>query len=374
MSTLEAQRTIPFFNYSHFFESQEAELTVIFKEVGCRGAFILQKDNREFEKHLAEYTGAKYAIGVANGTDALIIALRAAGIGAGDEVIFCSHTYVATAASIHFAGATPIAADCGPDHMIDSDSVRQKITAKTKAIMPTQLNGRTADMDALQAIADEYNLIIIEDAAQGLGSKFKGKMAGTFGLAGTISFYPAKTLGCLGDGGAILTNDEEMYHKMNLLRDHGRDEKGEIVAWGLNSRLDNLQAAFLDAQLKRFPKVVKRRRQMADLYQRLLSDISSLTLPPAPDMDTRYFDAYQNYELEADNRDALRDFLKQNGIGTLIQWGGKAVHQIEQLGVRASLPVTEAVFKRCMMVPFNTSLSDEDITYVCGKIREFYDA
>ncbi len=374
MSTLEAQRIIPFFNYTYFFESQEAELSAVFQEVSRRGAFILQKDNREFEKHLAEYTGAKYVLGVANGTDALIIALRAAGIGAGDEVIFCSHTYVATAASIHFSGAIPIAADCGPDHMIDPKSVRQKITAKTKAIMPTQLNGRTADMDALQAIADEHGLIIIEDAAQGLGSKFKRKMAGTFGLAGTISFYPAKTLGCLGDGGAILTNDEEMYHTMNLLRDHGRNEKGEIVAWGLNSRLDNLQAAFLDAQLKRFPKVVERRRQMAALYQQLLSDISFLTLPPAPDADPRHFDAYQNYELEADNRDALRDFLKQKGIGTLIQWGGKAVHQIEQLGIKASLPVTEAIFKRCLMVPFNVSLSDEDIEYVCGKIREFYHA
>lgn len=373
-TVLQGQKQVPFFNYSHFFQSQEEELTHIFQDVGRRGAFILQKDTLKFESLLAEYTGAKYAIGVANGTDALIIALRAAGIGPGDEVIFSSHTYVATAASIYFVGAIPVPVECLSDHMIDPASVKLAITPRTKAIMPTQLNGRTANMDELQALADQHKLLIIEDAAQGLGSRFKGKMAGTFGIAGTISFYPAKTLGCLGDGGAILTNDDLLYDTMKKMRDHGRNEKGEIVAWGLNSRLDNLQAAFLDAQLLRFPQVVQRRREMAALYHAQLSTLSELQLPCPPEIDTDHFDAYQNYEIRAENRDELKNYLKENGIGTLVQWGGKAVHQIESLGLSAKLPYTDYVFQRCLLLPFNMSLENSDIDYVCQTIHAFYKA
>jgi len=350
----------------------EEDFVAIFRDVGRRGAFIMQRDLRDFEQHLATYTGAKYAVGVANATDGLHIALRAAGIGPGDEVIFCSHTMVATAAAIHFAGATPVPVECGPDHLIDPKSVEAAITSKTKAIMPTQLNGRTCDMDALQAIAERYNLLIVEDAAQGLGSKFKDKQAGTFGVAGAISFYPAKNLGCLGDGGAVITSDEEVYRKLLLLRDHGRDESGEVVMWGLNTRLDNLQAAFLDYKLARYAEEVARRREIADLYQKLLGDVKELVLPPAPGSDPDHFDVFQNYEIEAEQRDELRAYLKENGVGTLIQWGGKAVHQFKKLGFNVSLPYTERMFTRCLMLPMNRSLSDENVYYVCEVIRRFY--
>ena len=369
MSTL---RQVPFFNYSYVFTSMEEDFVAIFRDVGRRGAFIMQRDLRDFEQHLATYPGAKYAVGVANATDGLHIALRAAGIGPGDEVIFCSHTMVATAAAIHFAGATPVPVECGPDHLIDPKSVEAAITSKTKAIMPTQLNGRTCDMDALQAIAERYNLLIVEDAAQGLGSKFKDKQAGTFGVAGAISFYPAKNLGCLGDGGAVITSDEEVYRKLLLLRDHGRDESGEVVMWGLNTRLDNLQAAFLDYKLARYAEEVARRREIADLYQKLLGDVKELVLPPAPGSDPDHFDVFQNYEIEAEQRDELRAYLKENGVGTLIQWGGKAVHQFKKLGFTVSLPYTERMFTRCLMLPMNRSLSDENVYYVCEVIRRFY--
>lgn len=372
MTSLSMTRNIPYFDYPQLFKTQEEDLTQIFQEVGYRGAYILQKDLAEFEKNLAQYTGAKYAIGVANGTDALIIALRAAGIGQGDEVIFCSHTFVATASAIYFAGATPVPVDCREDHLIDPESVRKAITPKTRAIMPTQLNGRTADMDALQKIADEYNLIIIEDAAQGLGSKYKGKDAGTFGLAGTISFYPAKTLGCLGDGGAILTNDDVMYEQMCLLREHGRNPQGEVVCWGLNSRLDNLQAAFLNYMLKEYDQVVARRRELASLYHGYLSAISQLKLPPAPTTEGNHFDIFQNYEIETESRDELKEFLKKNGIGTLIQWGGKAVHQFSGLNISAQLPYVETMFTKCLMLPMNIFLTDDDIAYIAGVIEKFY--
>ena len=366
-------RSVPFFNYPYVFTSHEEDFLSIFQDVGRRGAYIMQQDLRDFERHIAAYSDAKYALGVANATDGLHIALRAAGIGAGDQVIFSSHTMVATAAAIHIAGAVPVPADCGPDHLIDPNSVAALVTSRTKVIMPTQLNGRTCDMDALQAIADEHGLLIIEDAAQALGSRFKDKMAGTFGLASAISFYPAKTLGCLGDGGVVLTDDDEMVETLKLYRDHGRDEAtGEVVMWGLNTRLDNLQAAILDYKLKDYDAEVGRRRELAALYQERLGDMDELLLPPAPDSDPDHFDIFQNYEIEAGRRDELKAYLKEHGVGTLIQWGGKAVHQFEKLGFDVSLPYTERMFTRCLMLPMNRSLSDEDVEYVCATIRRFY--
>lgn len=365
-------RAVPFFNYPHVFTSHEEDFISIFRDVGRRGAFIAQQDLRDFEQHLAAFTGARHALGFSNATDGLHIALRAAGIGPGDEVIFCSHTMVATAAAIHFAGATPVPVECGPDHLMDPAAAGAAVTPRTRALMPTQLNGRTCDMDALQAIADKHGLLIVEDAAQALGSRFKGRQAGTFGAANAISFYPAKNLGCLGDGGAVLTNDDVVYRKMFLLRDHGRDESGDVVMWGLNTRLDNLQAAILDFKLARYDEEISHRRRIAALYQAQLGDIQELVLPPAPDSDPDHFDVFQNYEIEAERRDDLKAYLKEHGIGTLIQWGGKAVHQFEKLGFKVSLPYVERMFTRCLMLPMNRSISDEDVSYVCEKVREFY--
>ncbi|NQU85561.1 MAG: DegT/DnrJ/EryC1/StrS family aminotransferase [Mariniphaga sp.] len=366
-------RKVPFSNYPYLFKSNEDEFVKIFKEVGNRGAFILQKDLEEFEKNLAVFTGTNYAVGLANGTDAIWLALMAAGIDEGDEVIFTSHTYVATAAAIHFVGGTPVPADCRQDHMIDPDSVKKLITAKTKAILPTQLNGRCCEMDTLKSIADKNNLIIIEDAAQGLGAKYKNKGIGSFSKGATISFYPAKNLGSFGDGGAIVTNDSEMYEKVMLLRDHGRNKDGKFVLWGFNSRLDNLQAAFLNFKIGYYQKEISRRREIASIYQKQLSKIKKLLLPPAPNANTDYFDVYQNYEIEAENRDELKEFLKDKGIGTLIQWDGQPVHSIKSLGFSGTgLPYTETMYKKCLMLPMNTSLMDEDINYVCESIKQFY--
>jgi dTDP-4-amino-4,6-dideoxygalactose transaminase len=284
-----------------------------------------------------------------------------------------SHTYIATAASAHFVGAKPVLVECGADHMIDPESVERAITDKTKVIMPTQLNGRTCDMDALQEIADDHGLIIIEDAAQALSSKYKDKCAGTFGLAGTFSFYPAKVLGCFGDGGAVVTNDDEIAESVALLRDHGRNEEGEVVTWGTNCRLDNIQAAILNLKLKTFKDDMDRRREIAGMYDHALKDIDDLILPPAPDADEKHFDVYQNYELESGHRDELRSFLAERGVGTIIQWGGKAVHQFNGLGFdNVRLPVVERMTSRFLMLPMHTALTDVDVEYVCDCIREFY--
>jgi len=365
-------RRVPFFPYASVFTCNEQPFVDIFRSVGSRGAFILQDDLARFEINLANFLGAKNTLGVGNATDGLLMALRAAGLSPGDEVIISSHTMVATAAAVHFAGGIPIPVECGPDHLIDPDAAAAALTTRTRFLMPTQLNGRTSDMDRLQAIADEHGLLIVEDAAQALGSRFKGRAAGTFGIASAISFYPAKVLGCFGDGGAVITNDDAVREKLSQLRDHGRDSTGAIVSWGLNSRLDNLHAAILDFQLTRYAGVMERRRRIAAMYTERLADVPEVTLPPAPDSDPDHFDIFQNYEIEADRRDGLKQVLKDSGIGTLIQWGGQAIHHLKSLGFTQTLPYTDRLFARMLMLPMNMSLSDDDVHYICDRVRRFY--
>lgn len=365
-------RSIPFFNYKGAFTARESEYVEIFRDVIRRGAFIQQRDLLEFEKHLADYLGVKHAIGVGNATDGLIMAWRAAGLRPGDEVIFPSHTMVASPASVAHAGGIPVPVECGADHLIDPDAIQSAITERTAAIMPVQLNGRTADMDRIQQIADRHNLYIIEDSAQALGSKFKGRFAGTFGRAGVFSFYPAKILGCFGDGGAVVTNDDEIAKRVLLLRDHGRDPDGEVVTWGFNSRLDNLQAAILDLQFREYDSIIAHRRNLADHYELRLGDLEELHLPPAPNYGGDHFDVYQNYEIQAESRDQLRAYLSTSGVGTIIQWGGKPVHQFSGLGLRAKLPYTDDIFERCLMLPMNMMVSTDDVDYISSRIRQFY--
>jgi dTDP-4-amino-4,6-dideoxygalactose transaminase len=372
MASALAQTTIPFFNYRGAFASREEEFLDIIRDVMRRGAFIQQRDLAEFEDALARYLGVSHAIGVGNATDGLIFCFRAAGIGEGDEVIFPSHTMVASPAAVAHAGGIPVPVDCGPDHLIDPKAVEAAVTEHTRAIMPVQLNGRTCDMDAIESIAKRHNLIIIEDAAQALGSKFKGRYAGTFGVAAAFSFYPAKILGCFGDGGAVVTNDSEVARKISLLRDHGRNDQGEVETWGYNSRLDNLQAAILHAQFRDYDEIITRRRSIAHLYDSLLSDLAEVVLPPAPEEGTDHFDVFQNYEIEADRRDGLRSYLSDKGIGTILQWGGTPVHQFKGLGFNVSLPKTERFFERCLMLPMNMMVTDDEVRYIATTIRAFY--
>ena len=363
---------IPFFDYPDFFKSNEKLFIETTSEVGRRGAFIMQKDLTAFEAKIAKYTGSKYAVGVANATDGLQMCFMAGGIRSGDEVIICSHTMIATASAIHFAGGIPVPIEAGVDHLMDSEKIENFITDKTKAICPTHLNGRTANMDKIKDIANKYDLQIYEDAAQALGSKWNNKCAGTFGVASCISFYPAKILGCLGDGGAILTSDDDLYQKLLLLRDHGRDKNGDVKLWGFNSRLDNLQAAYLNIQFENYDKIIERRRKIAEIYDVGLSEIKELKIPNPPSKDINHYDVFQNYELEAENRNELKSYLSDNNIGTLIQWGGKAIHQFKNLGFKQSLPFTDSLFDRLLMLPINMTIKNDEIEYICEKIKNFY--
>lgn len=370
---MSTERRIPFFNYPALFASQERELMEVLRDVMSRGAYILQKDLLEFESTLAKFLNVKHAIGLADGTNALKLGLLAVGVGPGDEVIVPAHTYIASAASIHFVGAKPVLCECGPDHMIDVESARTVVTSRTKAIMPVQLNGRTSNMDQVMQLAKEHGLHVVEDAAQALGSKFKGRGAGTFGAAGTFSFYPAKVLGCFGDGGGLVTNDDKVAEQVKLLRDHGRDPDGEVVAWGTNSRLDNVQAAVLNFKFKTFEQDLERRRAIARIYDAALRDVAQLTLPPGPDAKGDHHDIFQNYEIEAERRDELKKHLEAQGIRTIVQFGGKAVHQFRGLGLEhVKLPKTERMYTRLLLLPMNTTLSDDDARYVADSVRRFY--
>ena len=222
------------------------------------------------------------------------------------------------------------------------------------------------------SIANKNNLYVVEDSAQALGSKFKGKHAGTFGNSGAISFFPAKVLGSLGDGGALICNEKNIFERVWQLHEHGRTKDGEVLSWGRNSRLDNLQAAILDYRLSSYEEVILRRRKIASMYQERLHEIDELTLPPAPVENGDHFDVFQNYELMARNRDELKLFLFENGIGTLIQWGGKGIHHYTNLGFDQHLPITDAFFRDCIMLPMNIFLSDSDVNYVCDKVISFY--
>jgi len=365
---------VRFFNYPAQFQKQSEEYMKIIKEVLYRGSYILGEELERFEENLANFVGTKYAIGVSNCTDALLLSLIAVGISKGDEVITVSHTFVATVEVIKFLGAEPIFADITEDHNMDVESVEKIITPKTKAIIPVQLNGRVCSrMDKLIEIANKYNIFVIEDSAQALGAKYESKNAGTFGITGNFSFYPAKILGAFGDAGAIVTNDKEIAKKIRKLRNHGRDKSAEVELWGLNCRMDNLQAAILDYKLQFLPDNIKKRREIAMLYHQGLSDVEQLRLPPSPSEESKHYDVFQNYEIEAENRDNLMNYLRKHGIEVGVQWGGKAVHQFSSLGLDGvRLPRTEEVFKKALLLPIYPELEDWQIEYVIEKIKEFY--
>jgi len=366
-------KRIPFFNYPALFEHRRELYLERVTDVLQRGAFIMQKDLEDFENNLSKHTGATHAIGVADGTMALLMSLMAAGIGKEDEVIVPAHTFIASAAAIHHVGAKPVLVDCGPDHLIDITSTSEALTKKTKAIMPVQLNGRVVNMDPFLDLAKKEGLVIIEDSCQSLGASFKGKQAGTFGLAGTFSFFPAKTLGCFGDGGAIITSDDEMAQKIRIIRDHGRDpEDGKVKVFGFNGRLDNLHAAILDLKLKFYNEDVTRRREIASIYQEKLGDLKELDLPPAPNSQPEHFDVFQNYEIQANDRNDLRDFLANQGIETILQWGGYTINHFEQLGYQKDLPQTDKLAKRFIMLPMHPLLTNEEVHYISKNIINFY--
>lgn len=364
---------IPFADPATQYRRLKDEIDAAIEEVLSRGDLILRDQLRQFEENIASFVGADYAVGVNSGTDALFLSLRAAAVGPADEVITVAHTFVATVAVIVHCGATPVLVDVGEDFDMDVDQVEEAVTPRTKAIIPVHLNGRLCDMEKLMKVAAKYNLVVIEDAAQALGATFDGKKAGSFGLTGCFSLYPMKVLGATGDGGVVVTNDRGLAEKIRLLRDHGqRRTTGDILYFGFNSRLDNLQAAILNVKLKHLPQWIERRRELANLYHQGLSDLSYLKLPPPPNSPGRYFDVYQNYVVRAQDRDRLVAHLRECGIEVLISWP-KPMHHQEALGLgHFHLPETEKISREVVSLPLNTEISNEQVEFVIDCVRNFY--
>ncbi|MFH1031496.1 MAG: DegT/DnrJ/EryC1/StrS family aminotransferase [Chloroflexota bacterium] len=363
---------VPFVNYPLHYHNIQSDIDDAIKEVLNGGDLIMRRQILQFENEIASFLGVKYAVGVNSGTDALYLSLLAGDIGHGDEVITVSHTFVATLAVIVHRGAKPILVDVADDFNMDMAKVETAISPRTKALMPVHLNGRLCDMEKLMMIANKHKLLVIEDAAQALGASFDGKKAGTFGIAGCFSFYPAKILGAFGEGGMVVTNKLKIAEMIRLLRDHGRNKAtGDILCFGFNSRLDNLQAAILDTKLKHLPAWIKRRRELAGLYERGLHGLSQIRTPPPPQQG-RYFDVYTNYVVRAQERDKLVSYLGECGIEILISWP-KPNHRQEALGLeKFKLPETDRVSNEVLSLPLYPELTNDQVGFVIEAIRKFY--
>lgn len=362
---------VPFVDPKRVYQMLKPELDAAYFEVMSKGDLIMRGQLRSFEENLAKFVGAKYAVGLNSGYDALHLSLRAAGIGLGDEVIVPAHTFVATCSAIVNAGATPVLVDVAKDFNIDVTKIEAAITPRTRAIIPVHLSGWMADMPAIMKIAEKHKLKVIEDACQSLGAGINGRKAGSWGLTGCWSFYPFKILGGYGDGGAITTNDPDVALFVQRMRYNGEDrETGEYHGHGFTCLLDNLQAAFLDVKLRHLPNWIVRRKAIAERYRKGLSDLPDLLLPHynKPGFDH----VYQNYTLRAKQGNDFSEYLKKQGIEVLTQFRKPyykhAALKLEDRG----FPETEALSREVCSLPMNVEITDDEINYVIKTVRAFY--
>ena len=364
--------TVRFWNPSRQFAAIEHEVMEEIARVLRAGDLVLREDVDRFEQAFASLIGRAHCVGVSNCTDGLRLTLEAVGIGAGDEVLTVSHTFVATLAAIHHVRATPVLVDVGDDHLMDPESLRTRISSRSRAIIPVHLNGRVCDMTRITELAHEHNLLVIEDAAQAVGAKHAGRNAGTFGVASAYSYYPAKLLGAFGDAGAVVTDDGSLARKLRHLRDHGRTTKTELAGWGWNCRIDNLQAAVLNVKLPYLHGWIERRRTIATRYDERLSALAEIALLPPPSSNPDTYDVFQNYVIESPNRDELVSFLNGRGVETLIS-SPIPVHKQLALELNGmSLPRTEAISQRVLSLPMYPELSDLEVDRVIEAVEAFH--
>lgn len=362
---------VPFVDPKRNYQMIKDEIDQAYFEVMTQGDLIMRGQLRSFEENLAKFVGTKYAVGLNSGYDALHLSLRAAGIGEGDEVIVPAHTFVASCSAIVNVGATPVLVDVGKDFNINCDEIEPAITSKTRGLMVVHLSGHMCDMDRVMEIIDKHNLVLVEDACQSLGAKFREKGAGSWGLTGCWSFYPFKILGGYGDGGAITTDDPDVALYAQRMRYNGEDRyTGEYHGHGFTCILDNLQAAFLDVKLAKMPEWIERRRQIAQMYRDALSDLPDLLLPHYD--DTRYFDIYQNYTLRSKQGNDFSEYLKANGVEVLTQFR-KPYYKHEELKLEdRGFPETEALSREVCSLPMNIEINDDEVAYVIATVRSFY--
>lgn len=362
---------IPFVSFLPMEKELNNELRDAFNRVFERSWYIDGVEDEMFEKAFAEYCCASYCVGVGNGLDALVLILKALGIGVGDEVIVPSNTYIATALAVTYVGAKPVFVE--PDirtFNINPELIEMSITNKTKAIMPVHLYGQACDMDPIISIANKYGLKIIEDCAQSHGATYKGKKVGTFGDASGFSFYPGKNLGALGDAGATVTNDKDLAEKIRALGNYGSDYKYHHIYKGNNSRLDELQAAFLSAKLPYLEKMNMERRRIAELYTKGIKN-PKVIIPWVPDYTVP---VWHIYGIRCEDRDALEVFLRSKGIGVNKHYPIPIHMQkcYKDLNIsEGEFPIAEKISRTELSIPMYYGLTDEEVQYVIDAINEF---
>jgi dTDP-4-amino-4,6-dideoxygalactose transaminase len=363
--------SVPFVDLQAQYQSIGPEIDRAVQDSLRRADFILGHEVSEFEDEFAAYCEASHAVGVDSGTSALELALRACGIGEGDEVITAANTFIATALAISYVGARPVLVDVDPRTCnIDPRLIESAITARTRAIMPVHLYGQPADMDPIMDIARRHDLVVIEDACQAHGARYKGRRAGSTGHAAAFSFYPAKNLGAAGDGGMVVTSDPRIAESVRLLRNYGSREKYHHDLRGFNRRLDTLHAAILRVKLRYLDQWNQARRTHAALYSRLLADIEAVVLP-AQIADAE--SVFHLYVVQVDKRDDLMQALHHRGVSTGIHYPVPIHLQpaYRDLGYGpGDFPITEGMAERIVSLPMYPELEHEMIEYVCRSLVE----
>ena len=363
---------IKFLDLKKINERFRGEMDVATKRVLDSGWYLLGKECEAFENEFASYCGVKHAIGCANGLDALKLVVKAMGIGPGDEVIAPANTYIASLIAISANGATPVLVE--PDlatYLIDPAKIEEKITPLTKAIMVVHLYGRVCEMDAVNAIAKRHGLKVIEDCAQAHGAFGGGKRVGNLGDAAGFSFYPGKNLGCLGDGGAVTTNDDELAKKVRALRNYGSDVKYHFPYRGTNSRLDEIQAAWLRVKLPHLDADNARRAEIAARYCREITN-PAVSLPMAPDGNRQQSNVWHVFPVRTERRDAFQAYLTEKGIQTVIHYPIPPHRQPAYTEWHdLKLPITEKIHETIISLPISPVMTDDEVAEVIAAVNRF---
>jgi dTDP-4-amino-4,6-dideoxygalactose transaminase len=366
---------IPFNSFSYTNKLLKAEIMQAFEQFFDSEYYILGKSVQAFEQRYAELSRVNHCIGLSNGLDALHIALRVLGVGKGDEVIVPSNTYIATVLAVSYVDATPVLVE--PDaktYNLNPEKIAEKITSKTKVIMPVHLYGQACEMGKIMTLAEKYNLWVIEDNAQAHLATYKGKMTGSFGNINGTSFYPTKNLGALGDAGAITTNSEALAQKARLLRNYGSEKRYYNEVIGMNSRLDENQAAFLNVKLNYLAEWTEQRQRIAAFYQENLANTGDLVLPTTA-KDCSH--VYHLYIIKTEKRDELQNYLSQHGIGTLIHYPipphlQEAYKYLNY--TKGDFPIAENLAATCLSLPLYVGLQENKLQYIAETIQHFFHA
>ncbi len=369
------EMNVPLLDLRAQFRTIRGEVMAAVERVFESQHFILGPEVEAFERDAAEYCRAKHAIGCGSGSDALLLALTALGVGPGDEVVTASFSFFATAGSIARLGARPVFVDISPDDFnVDPDLIERAITPRAKAILPVHLFGQCAEMDAIREVADRHNLPVVEDAAQAVGAGYRERRAGAMGAVGCFSFFPSKNLGGAGEGGLMTTDDDDLAEKLRLLRVHGMRPKYYHKVVGVNSRLDALQAAVLGVKLKYLDRWSDARRRNAEHYDKLFAE-SGVEEVTTPAVRPNRHHIFNQYTIRCSRRDELMDFLKRRGVGSEIYYPAPLHLQecFAHLGYKpGDLPATERTSRECLSLPIYPELTEEMRRYVVEKIAEFY--